>query len=98
MLHGTQATLATQPAVPGYADIQKMVDQLIHSALHRITQDSLHIFQYIPQTRQLRNRHFTADLLAISGKIQTIDERSCVHEARMIYFSPHSVKNPKEYR
>ena len=32
------------------------------------------------------------------GKIQTIDERACVHEPRMIYFSPLSVKNPSKIR
>jgi hypothetical protein len=102
MLHRTEAALATQPAVPGDADIQQVIAQLIQAAAYRVAQSSLRILQHIQQTWQLDNRHFTIYLLAISGKIQAIDERPCVHEARMIYFSPLRVKshgkNPKEYR
>ena len=75
---------------------------LIHAALHRVMQNSLGSFQHIQQTRQLANREFAAYMLPIPGKIKAVDERPCMHEARMIYFSPPSVKirgnNPKEYR
>ncbi len=88
-----QATLASQLASPRHPDIQPWIALFIQTALYRVAQHSLRIFQHIQQARQLGNRHFTADLPAISGKIQAVDERPCIHEARMIYFSPLSVKS-----
>jgi len=84
--------------LPNHANIQEITAQIIHATLYRISQNSLWIFQHIQQTRQLRNLHFTTNFSTISGKIQAIDERPCIHEARMIYFSLLPVKNPKEYR
>lgn len=96
MLHCPQTTLATQPAVSAYADPQQRSALPVCAAVNCVLHGSLRIFQRIQQTRQLCNGHFAAYFLAISSKIQAVDERPCVHEARMIYFSPPSVKNPKE--
>src|SRR4030067_2737267 len=97
VIHALQATLATQPAPPGHADIQKADALPVDATEYLIAQDSVTAFQHIVQARKSGNRNFTADLTAISGKIRTVDERPCIHEARMIYFSPLRVKKPKEY-
>ncbi len=96
MIHRTEAALAAQPAVSGYADFQQGMALLVCAAAYRVLHDSLRTFQGVQQTRQPGNRHFAAYLPAIPGKIQAVDERPCGHEARMIYFSPLPVKNPKE--
>src|SRR5665647_3555743 len=97
IIEAIQTTLATQPAQANHAHIQEGYALFIHAALHCVMQNSLRSFQCIQQARQLGNRYFTAYLLPIPGKIQAIDERPCIHKARMIYFSPLPVKNPKEY-
>ncbi|MCG6933420.1 MAG: hypothetical protein LJE57_07250 [Gallionella sp.] len=70
---------------------------LVHAALHCVLQDSLGSFQHILQSQQFGYRYFAADFTPVGGKIKAVDERPCIHEARMIYFSPLPVKNPKEY-
>ena len=97
MIHRAKTTLATQPAASGHADIQQGVALLVHTAVYGVLQGSMRFCERILQARQSGYRHFTAYLSPIPGKIQTVDERPCGHEARMIYFSPLHVKNPKEY-
>src|SRR5665647_1749539 len=91
-----QATLTTQLTTTIDADIQYRTPLIIQPSLQGKMQASLRIIQHIEQTWQLGKRHLRTYLLAVTGKIQAVNERSCVHEPRMIYFSRHSVKNPAE--
>ncbi|GAB5605700.1 hypothetical protein TK5_17800 [Sideroxyarcus sp. TK5] len=87
-----QATLATQMADPAHMQQQERLAVLLHPA-HGIPNGTLGAGHRIRQSRQASNRDFPVQSPAVTGKINTIDQRPCKHEARMIYIPPSPVKD-----
>ncbi len=92
----TEATLAAQLTMTMKTDIQHRSSLMIHAALQDIIQNALLASQRFLQTRQLGKRNLTAYSPAMTRKIQTIDERSFIHEPCILYFLRHSVKIRKQ--